>query len=135
MATKILNLDDGDEDEAPKKALPFEWKGRTWHLLNDFNAFAFGQVQVAAPEDRLGAFVSFFRTLVIEDEREDWARFLVEHNFSMEQLSEKMKRLLEAMGKDDTKSPPASSATPVRKTSARRSTVSSSSIRDAGPKG
>lgn len=135
MASKILNLDDDDEVAEVPKTLPFEWKGRTWHLLTAFNAFAAGNLQDADGDNALAAFTALFKVLVIEEERPAWTKFLIEHNFTVDQMMAKMQRLLEAAGKDATPSPATSSGTPVRKTSARRSTVASSSIRAAGPKG
>lgn len=135
MASKILNLDDGAEVTEPPKTMPFIWKGRTWHLLSSFNAFAAGALADADEGDELKAFAALFKVLVIEEERPAWTKFLIEHNFDIPEMMAKMSQLLEAAGKDATPSPATSSATPVRKTSGRRSTVASSSIRAAGPKG
>lgn len=126
---KILDLDDDTDTDSPPKTMLFRWLGREWHLLTEYNQFAFAGL-TAAPEnngtEQTKAFHKIIVTLVVREEREDWTNAIVEANVPLDKLVAKMQQLLAAAGKDDSPSPATSSGTAAPRPSKRRSTVSSS---------
>lgn len=135
MATKTLNIED-DSDDWEVKTIPFTWPkisgDRQWHLLTTYNAFAFASLAASNEDDGAEQSKAFFHiivTLVVPDEREAWTNAIVDAGVPMTVLVEKMKKLLEAAGKDDSPSPATSSGTAAPKTSKPRSTAGSSSAR------
>lgn len=125
MAQKKIDLDALIASDAPPTMVQ-KMLGRDWHFLTGFNAFAVGSLQGAKPDDVLKVLSATFINLVIEEERDDWAAALTSAALSAEKLMEILKVLLEAAAERPTESPATSSVSPVRKTSARKSTVVSS---------
>lgn len=102
--------------------------GRDWHLLASMNTFTVTRMS-GGDTASIGDFVY---NAVIPEERQDWSNALAAVvGLDADPLMEFVKRLVEVVGNDDTKSPSTSPSSASKKTSARKSTVGSSSARGA----
>lgn len=123
---KVIDLDDligGEDEDLPVHTRQAKLFGRNWTLVCDVNTFGLAALTTGDP----AAIVDFIRSIIHPDEVDEFmGAFRKQRNLSGERLAKIVNALIEAASERPTKQPSVSSRGASSRTSARKSTGTSS---------